>query len=139
MGRDFPGERHHQERKGGARDDLQPAFAASRRCAGGGGRWGGGGGQGGPVGPPRAGGPGGEERREGRTRAHARRAPGTMDLRARGCYHGHCPMHGINTLQRMPKNVVAALAITATLAAGVAGGFAARYVHLPLPWLLGAL
>jgi uncharacterized protein len=48
-------------------------------------------------------------------------------------------MHGITTLQRMPKNVAAALAITATLAAGVAGGFAARYVHLPLPWLLGAL
>src|SRR5262249_60429034 len=62
-----------------------------------------------------------------------------MDLRVRGCYHGHRPMHGISTLQRMPKNVAAALAITATLAAGVAGGFAARYVHLPLPWLLGAL
>src|SRR5262249_21603538 len=76
---------------------------------------------------------------EGHTGAHARRAPGTMDLRARACYHGHCPMHGITTLQRMPKNVAAALAITATLAAGVAGGFAARYVHLPLPWLLGAL
>jgi len=62
-----------------------------------------------------------------------------MDLRLRGCYHGDRPMHGITTLQRMPKNVAAALAITATLAAGVAGGFAARYVHLPLPWLLGAL
>ena len=26
-----------------------------------------------------------------------------------------------------------------TLAAGIAGGFAARYAHLPLPWLLGSL
>ncbi|HEX2353643.1 MAG TPA: AbrB family transcriptional regulator, partial [Xanthobacteraceae bacterium] len=39
----------------------------------------------------------------------------------------------------MPKRLAAALAIVATLAAGVAGGFAARYVHLPLPWMLGAL
>src|SRR5262249_30071636 len=30
-------------------------------------------------------------------------------------------------------------AIALTLAAGVVGGFAARYVHLPLPWLPGAL
>ena len=29
--------------------------------------------------------------------------------------------------------------MTGTLAAGVAGGFAARALHLPLPWLLGAL
>src|SRR5262249_37416687 len=63
--------------------------------------------------------PRGDERKRGR---HGRRAPGTMDLRARGCYHGHRPMHGITALQRMPKNVAAALAITATLAAGVAGG-----------------
>src|SRR6266850_401097 len=68
--------------------------------------------------------------------AHARRARGTMDLRARGCYHRHRPM----TISRlMPKSLAAALAIAATLAAGVAGGFAARYAHLPLPWLLGAL
>jgi membrane AbrB-like protein len=39
----------------------------------------------------------------------------------------------------MPKRAAAALAIALTLAGGVAGGFAARYVHLPLPWLLGAL
>src|SRR5262244_2108229 len=62
-----------------------------------------------------------------------------MDLRARGCYHGGRAMHGITTLQHMPKRVAAALAIALTLAAGVVGGFAARYVHLPLPWLLGAL
>jgi len=48
-------------------------------------------------------------------------------------------MHGITTLQHMPKRAVAALAIALTLAGGVAGGFAARYLHLPLPWLLGAL
>ena len=62
-----------------------------------------------------------------------------MDLRARGCYHGDRAMHGITTLQHMPKRAAAALAIALTLAAGVVGGFAARYVHLPLPWLLGAL
>jgi membrane AbrB-like protein len=39
----------------------------------------------------------------------------------------------------MPKRAAAALAIVLTLAGGVAGGFAARYLHLPLPWLLGAL
>jgi membrane AbrB-like protein len=39
----------------------------------------------------------------------------------------------------MPKGLVAALAMAGTLAAGVAGGFAARFVHLPLPWLLGPL
>src|SRR5262249_16525044 len=62
-----------------------------------------------------------------------------MDSRARGCYHGGRAMHGITPLQHMPKRVAAALAIALTLAAGVVGGFAARYVHLPLPWLLGAL
>src|SRR5258705_11537136 len=68
--------------------------------------------------------------------AHARRARGKMDLRARGCYHRHRPM----TISRlMPKSLAAALAIAATLAAGVAGGFAARYAHLPLPRLPGAL
>lgn len=39
----------------------------------------------------------------------------------------------------MPKLLAAALAMAGTLAAGIAGGFAARYAHLPLPWLLGAL
>jgi hypothetical protein len=39
----------------------------------------------------------------------------------------------------MPKAFAAVLAMAGTLAAGIAGGFAARYAHLPLPWLLGAL
>ena len=39
----------------------------------------------------------------------------------------------------MPKAFAAVLAMAGTLAAGVAGGFAARYAHLPPPWLLGAL
>ena len=39
----------------------------------------------------------------------------------------------------MPKGLAAALAMAGTLAAGIAGGFAARYAHLPLPWLLGSL
>ena len=46
-------------------------------------------------------------------------------------------MHG--TLQKLPKGLTAALAMAGTLAAGVAGGYAARYAHLPLPWLLGSL
>src|SRR4249919_4285850 len=46
-------------------------------------------------------------------------------------------MHG--TARPMPKAVAAVLAMAGTLAAGVAGGFAARYTHLPLPWLLGSL
>src|SRR5215470_5202969 len=62
-----------------------------------------------------------------------------MDLRAGGCYHGGRAMHGITTLQHMPKRVAAALAMAGTLAAGVAGGFVARLLHLPLPWLLGSL
>jgi membrane AbrB-like protein len=41
--------------------------------------------------------------------------------------------------QRMPKRLAAALAMAGTLLAGIAGGFAARSAHLPLPWLLGAL
>ena len=48
-------------------------------------------------------------------------------------------MHGTTALQRMPKGLVAALAMAGTLAAGIAGGFAARLAHLPLPWLLGSL
>ena len=39
----------------------------------------------------------------------------------------------------MPKGLAAALAMAGTLAAGVVGGFVARLVHLPLPWLLGSL
>src|SRR2546428_518073 len=42
-----------------------------------------------------------------------------MDLRARGCYHGDRAMHGITTLQHMPKRAAAALAIALTLAGGV--------------------
>jgi uncharacterized protein len=48
-------------------------------------------------------------------------------------------MHAMTTLERVSKPLAAALAIALTLAAGVAGGFAAPLVHLPLPWLLGAL
>ena len=48
-------------------------------------------------------------------------------------------MLATNPFQRMPKGLAAALAMAGTLAAGVAGGYAARYVHLPLPWLLGSL
>ncbi len=39
----------------------------------------------------------------------------------------------------MPKSLAAALAMAGTLAAGIVGGYAARAVHLPLPWLLGSL
>src|SRR5713226_474196 len=60
-----------------------------------------------------------------------------MDLSARDCYQRHRHMHGTTT--RMPKSLAAALAMAGTLAAGVAGGYAARSVHLPLPWLLGSL
>jgi uncharacterized protein len=48
-------------------------------------------------------------------------------------------MTAMPVLQRLPKPLAAALAMAGTLAAGVAGGFAARAAHLPLPWLLGAL
>jgi membrane AbrB-like protein len=48
-------------------------------------------------------------------------------------------MSAITIFQRTPKRLAAALAMAGTLAAGVAGGYAARYAHLPLPWLLGAL
>src|SRR5262249_8714325 len=77
--------------------------------------------------------------REGRTGAHACRARVMMDLRARGCYHGGWAMHGITTLQHMPKRAAAAPPIALTVAAGGLRGVAARYLHLPLPWLLGAL
>ena len=39
----------------------------------------------------------------------------------------------------MPKSLTATLAMAGTLAAGIAGGYAARYLRLPLPWLLGSL
>jgi membrane AbrB-like protein len=48
-------------------------------------------------------------------------------------------MSAITIFQRTPKRLAAALAMAGTLAAGVGGGYAARYAHLPLPWLLGAL
>jgi uncharacterized protein len=48
-------------------------------------------------------------------------------------------MPAITALQHMPKPLAAAFAMAVTLAAGVAGGFAARLAHLPLPWLLGSL
>src|SRR5215470_16179752 len=48
-------------------------------------------------------------------------------------------MSAITIFQRTPKRLAAALAMAGTLAAGVAGGYAARTAHLPLPWLLGAL
>ncbi len=46
----------------------------------------------------------------------------------------HAPIH-----QRLPKSLVSVLTIVGTLAAGIAGGFAARFAHVPLPWLLGSL
>jgi uncharacterized protein len=45
----------------------------------------------------------------------------------------------ITRLPQLPKSLAAGLAMAGTLAAGLAGGFAARYAHLPLPWLLGSL
>jgi uncharacterized protein len=62
-----------------------------------------------------------------------------MDLRGRGCYHPVACMNPRAVFQRMPKRPAAALAMAGTLLAGIAGGFAARSAHLPLPWLLGAL
>jgi membrane AbrB-like protein len=60
-----------------------------------------------------------------------------MDLPEMGCYQRQHHMHG--TMTRMPKSLAAALAMAGTLAAGIVGGYAARAVHLPLPWLLGSL
>ena len=48
-------------------------------------------------------------------------------------------MHGIAVFHRLPKRLAEFLAIAGTLAAGMAGGFLARSVHLPLPWMLGSL
>src|SRR5262245_61248432 len=59
-----------------------------------------------------------------------------MDSQPRGCYQPACPMTGF---RKLPKGLATALAMAGTLAAGVAGGAAARYAHLPLPWLLGSL
>jgi hypothetical protein len=42
-------------------------------------------------------------------------------------------------LSRLSNSVAVALVMAGTLAAGVAGGYAARFAHLPLPWLLGSL
>ena len=47
-------------------------------------------------------------------------------------------MSATTILRRTPKPLAAALAMAFTLAAGIAGGFATRYAHMPLPWLLGA-
>jgi membrane AbrB-like protein len=60
-----------------------------------------------------------------------------MDWPEMGCYQRQHHMHG--TMTRMPKSLAAALAMAGTLAAGIVGGYAARAVHLPLPWLLGSL
>src|SRR5258708_13281747 len=76
------------------------------------------------------------------TRSNARacvpRAPDDGFARAR-LIPRPSPMHGMTILERMPKPLGAALAIALTLAGGVLGGFVARYVRLPLPWLLGPL
>jgi uncharacterized protein len=46
----------------------------------------------------------------------------------------------LSTLPQSSHNkLIAAVSMAATLAAGIAGGAAARYAHLPLPWLLGSL
>src|SRR5258706_16172888 len=76
------------------------------------------------------------------TRSNARacgpRAPDDGFARAR-LIPRPSSMHGMTILERMPKPLGAALAIALTLAGGVLGCFLARYVHLPLPWLLGPL
>ncbi len=48
-------------------------------------------------------------------------------------------MPAMTALQRLPKGLVFVLTMAGTLAAGVAGGYVARFAHLPLPWLLGSL
>jgi membrane AbrB-like protein len=42
-------------------------------------------------------------------------------------------------LQHLPSSLLNALAMGGTLAAGVAGGYAARFLGVPLPWLLGSM
>ena len=48
-------------------------------------------------------------------------------------------MRALPNPQIWRQHWMAVLAMAGTLAAGVAGGAIARYVHLPLPWLLGSL
>ena len=48
-------------------------------------------------------------------------------------------MPAMTVLQRLPKSLSIALTMAGTLAAGIVGGYAARFAHLPLPWLLGSL
>src|SRR5439155_6565355 len=48
-------------------------------------------------------------------------------------------MRALPNPQNLQQHCLAALAMAGTLAAGVAGGSTARYIHLPLPWLLGSL
>jgi membrane AbrB-like protein len=48
-------------------------------------------------------------------------------------------MHGPVCLRRLPQSIAIPLTIAGTLAAGVAGGYVARFAHLPLPWLIGSL
>ncbi len=62
-----------------------------------------------------------------------------MDLSRRGCYDGGIIMSLTTALQRLPNGLALALTMAGTLVAGIAGGYAARFVHLPLPWLLGSL
>jgi membrane AbrB-like protein len=62
-----------------------------------------------------------------------------MDLSVLGCYDGGIVMSLTTNLQRLPKGVALALTMAGTLAAGIAGGYLARFAHLPLPWLLGSL
>jgi membrane AbrB-like protein len=48
-------------------------------------------------------------------------------------------MPAMSVLHHLPKSFAVVLTMAGTLAAGVAGGYAARFAHLPLPWLLGSL
>jgi len=66
----------------------------------------------------------------------------------RGEAYGFADMGLLTRLRSMPaisgtlpwrKHLVAPLAMAGTLAAGIAGGVVARYLRLPLPWLLGSL
>src|SRR5512133_2590847 len=70
-------------------------------------------------------------RREAVTTGHRRRPRVDPILPPSSAMHA--------TVRPLPQAVAAVLAMAGTLAVGVAGGFAARLVHLPLPWLLGAL
>jgi uncharacterized protein len=48
-------------------------------------------------------------------------------------------MPAMTLLQRLPRSLLVVLTMAGTLAAGIVGGYAARFAHLPLPWLLGSL